>query len=65
MTPIRPAIFDMDGTLIDSMDIITDTFDRTMREEAGIVHPREYYRRFVGPPLPNRLPNWASIPSIS
>jgi Predicted phosphatases len=51
VTPIRPAIFDMDGTLIDSMDIITDTFDRTMREEAGIVHPREYYRRFVGPPL--------------
>mgnify|MGYP000008847028 FL=1 len=49
---LRPALFDVDGTLVDSMDAVAETFDRIMREEAGIVHPREYYRRFVGPPLP-------------
>ena len=48
---LRPALFDVDGTLVDSMDAVAETFDRIMREEAGIVHPREYYRRFVGPPL--------------
>ena len=48
---LRPALFDVDGTLVDSMDAVAETFDRIMREEAGIVHPREYYLRFVGPPL--------------
>lgn len=48
---LRPALFDVDGTLVDSMDAVAETFDRIMREEAGIVRPREYYRRFVGPPL--------------
>lgn len=48
---LRPALFDVDGTLVDSMDAVAETFDRIMREEAAIVHPREYYRRFVGPPL--------------
>jgi len=48
---LRPALFDVDGTLVDSMDAVAETFDQIMREEAGIVHPREYYLRFVGPPL--------------
>ncbi len=48
---LRPALFDVDGTLVDSMDAVAETFDQIMREEAGIVRPREYYRRFVGPPL--------------
>ena len=48
---LGPALFDVDGTLVDSMDAVAETFDRIMREEAGIVRPREYYRRFVGPPL--------------
>ena len=48
---LRPALFDVDGTLVDSMDAVAETFDQIMREEAGIVRPREYYLRFVGPPL--------------
>ena len=51
MTPARPVLFDMDGTLTDSLAIITACFDRTMREEAGVVHEPSFYRRFIGPPL--------------
>ena len=51
MTPARPVLFDMDGTLTDSLAIITACFDRTMREEAGVVHEPAFYRRFIGPPL--------------
>lgn len=46
-----PAIFDMDGTLIDSVKVVTETFDKTMRDLAGVEHPLDYYRRFIGPPL--------------
>jgi len=51
VTPARPVLFDMDGTLTDSLAIITACFDRTMREEAGVVHEPAFYRRFIGPPL--------------
>ncbi|MDO4888406.1 MAG: HAD hydrolase-like protein [Actinomycetaceae bacterium] len=51
MSHVRPVLFDMDGTLIDSADVVTRCFDETMREEAGIVHERRYYEQFLGPPL--------------
>lgn len=48
---LHPAIFDMDGTLIDSIGVVTETFDRTMRELAGVELPLEHYLKYVGPPL--------------
>ncbi|WP_124039594.1 HAD hydrolase-like protein [Neoactinobaculum massilliense] len=48
---MRPVLIDLDGTLHDSAAIVTEALDAMVRDKLGEVHPREYYLRFVGPPL--------------
>lgn len=48
---MKAVIFDLDGTLTDSAPIITEVIADTVRQ-AGVDNPPEFYRKFVGPPLP-------------
>lgn len=49
---LRLMLFGVDSIPVDSTGAVAETFGRIMWGEAGIVHPREYYRRFVRPSLP-------------
>ncbi len=50
LTQLNAALFDLDGTIIDSEPGITATFDYTL-SQFGISYPREQMRAFLGPPL--------------
>jgi phosphoglycolate phosphatase len=49
-SPSRPAavIFDLDGTLADSLSDIAAAMNRTLAQHGFPVHPPEAYRTFVG-----------------
>ncbi|MDP3274524.1 MAG: HAD family hydrolase [Deltaproteobacteria bacterium] len=49
-TPAKPRaiLFDLDGTLLDSLDSIADAMNATLRDHEFPTHPREAYRAFVG-----------------
>ena len=44
----QAAIFDLDGTLLDTLDDIADAVNRVLRAKGFPVHPRKAYRFFVG-----------------
>mgnify|MGYP001824602422 CR=1 FL=1 len=44
----RLAIFDLDGTLIDSLGDLADAMNVVLSEKKYPVHPRDSYRHFVG-----------------
>lgn len=44
----KAVIFDMDGTLLNTIDDITDASNRILRKMGYPVHPRESYFQFVG-----------------
>src|SRR6185369_13457915 len=45
-------IFDLDGTLIDSLDDITNALNVALRERGRAAAPRESVRRWIGDGLP-------------
>lgn len=48
---LRAVLFDIDGTLIDTVDLIVKALDYTYRKHAGVALPREEIRRLIGLPL--------------
>ncbi|MCS7208777.1 MAG: HAD family hydrolase, partial [Fimbriimonadales bacterium] len=48
---LRALLFDVDGTLIDTVDLIVKALDYTYRKHLGIALPREEIRRLIGLPL--------------
>jgi len=49
MSAIYKAVcFDLDGTLLDTLDDLADSANRTLREHGLPVHPVEAYKYFVG-----------------
>ncbi len=42
------AIFDLDGTLLDSLQDVADSMNRTLRRNGFAAHPVDAYRRFIG-----------------
>lgn len=46
--PIELAIFDLDGTLIDSMGDLADSMNAVLSDLGHPVHPRDAYRFMVG-----------------
>ena len=44
----RAAIFDLDGTLLDSLQDIADSMNRTLRRNGFPDHPVQAYRGFIG-----------------
>jgi pyrophosphatase PpaX len=48
--PFRAVLFDVDGTLIDTADLIADALDQACRTHLGVTHPRETYYALIGRP---------------
>ena len=48
MHDCRAVIFDLDGTLLDTLGDIAESANRVLEARGFPVHPQEAYRRFVG-----------------
>jgi len=55
MARINTALFDLDGTLIDSIDLILASFRHTLRAHGGKPVPDDVWLAGVGTPLRNQL----------
>jgi len=44
----RAVCFDLDGTLLNTLEDLADSANRTLREHGLPVHPVEAYKYFVG-----------------
>jgi len=42
------VVFDLDGTLLDTLDDLADSLNRVLRDRGLRTHPQEAYRYFVG-----------------
>ncbi|MCC8166356.1 MAG: HAD family hydrolase [Planctomycetes bacterium] len=51
--PVRAAIFDLDGTLLDTLDDLADAMNAVLRRLGFPEHPVDSYRYFVGTGLVN------------
>lgn len=55
-TPVQPSgpfaaiLFDVDGTLIDTAELIADSLEFACRRHLGRTHPRSEYYRLIGRP---------------
>lgn len=48
MSPFRAALFDLDGTLLDTLDDIADSMNRVLAANNHPTHTLDKYRYFVG-----------------
>lgn len=48
--PFRAVLFDVDGTLIDTAELIADSLEYACRRHLGRTHPRETYYTLIGKP---------------
>jgi len=48
MKNLRAVVFDMDGTLLNTIDDLGDCMNRVLQHEGFPVHPIEAYKHFVG-----------------
>jgi pyrophosphatase PpaX len=62
MTAIRTALFDLDGTLIDSTDLILASYRHTLAVHGFPQVPDAEWMRGVGTPLRVQLGPWARSP---
>ncbi|MCG6908751.1 MAG: HAD-IA family hydrolase [Deltaproteobacteria bacterium] len=46
--PVKAIIFDLDGTLLDTLEDIADAVNRVLLADGFSTHPLEAYRNFVG-----------------
>jgi phosphoglycolate phosphatase len=46
--PLRAVLFDLDGTLVDSLEDLADSANAVLRELGFPTHPVDAYRHFVG-----------------
>ncbi|MDR1518059.1 MAG: HAD family hydrolase [Dysgonamonadaceae bacterium] len=53
----KAAIFDLDGTLVNSLDDLADAMNSVLSRRGLPVHPREAYRYFVGRGIRNLVHN--------
>jgi pyrophosphatase PpaX len=62
MPAIRTALFDLDGTLIDSIDLILASYRHTLAAHGFPQVPDSEWMRGVGTPLRVQLAQWAESP---
>lgn len=62
-TVLRTILFDLDGTLIDSAELILDSFRHTMRVHLGRVPPDAEWLRTMGQPLEAQFLDFARGPA--
>ena len=55
----RGVLFDLDGTLADTVDLILLSFRHTMREHLGEAPPDDHFLETIGTPLPKQLGDFA------
>lgn len=48
---IKAVLFDLDGTLLDTNELIYNSFDRTFKDKLGIILERNEIVSFFGIPL--------------
>ena len=48
--PYRAVLFDVDGTLIDTAELLADSLEHACRRHLGRTHPREAYYALLGKP---------------
>ena len=60
--PFAGVLFDLDGTLVDTLDLILASYRHTMREHLGTVPPDEEWLRTMGTPLAAQLRDFAKTP---
>src|SRR4051812_5596390 len=53
--PLETYLFDLDGTLIDSVELILSTFRHTMVTHRGSAPPQEVWLKGLGTPLLTQL----------
>src|SRR5258706_12006194 len=53
--PLRTYLFDLDGTLIDSVELIMNTFRHTIMTHRGEAPPRDVWLKGLGTPLWDQL----------
>jgi pyrophosphatase PpaX len=58
----RGILFDLDGTLVDSLDLILASYRHTMKTHLGRVPPDEEWKSTMGTPLRAQLKSFASSP---
>ena len=56
-------LFDLDGTLIDSVELILRSYRHTMRTHRGMVPPDELWLKGVGTPIRVQLREWSEDPA--
>ncbi|KPK81679.1 MAG: hypothetical protein AMS25_05390 [Gemmatimonas sp. SM23_52] len=61
-TRYRGVLFDLDGTLVDSLDLILSSYRHTMRKHLGRVPPDEEWMHTMGRPLRVQLESFADSP---
>jgi phosphoglycolate phosphatase len=44
----RAVVFDLDGTLLNTLDDLADSFNRVLQDKGLPTHPVEAYRNFIG-----------------
>jgi len=54
-TALRALLMDIDGTLIDTVELITQALNYTYRKHLGIELPKEELRRLIGLPLKTQM----------
>ncbi|MET3682950.1 pyrophosphatase PpaX [Alkalibacillus flavidus] len=52
---VKTLLFDLDGTLIDSNDLIVESFRYTLKKHTGRDYERDDILPFIGPPLGDTL----------
>jgi pyrophosphatase PpaX len=62
MRAIETVLFDLDGTLIDSIELILESYRHTMRTHGHGEVPDTEWMRGVGTPLRVQLSRWARTP---
>ncbi|MEO6056168.1 MAG: HAD-IA family hydrolase [Gemmatimonadales bacterium] len=63
MTPLRTVLFDLDGTLIDSVRLILDSYHHTLAAHGYPPRTDEDWLRGVGTPLTVQLAEWGHDPA--
>jgi pyrophosphatase PpaX len=64
MPPLQTALFDLDGTLIDSIRLILDSYHHTLTQHKLPARTDEEWLRGVGTPLHIQFSEWRESPEV-
>ncbi|MDA1264445.1 MAG: HAD-IA family hydrolase [Planctomycetota bacterium] len=62
MSSLEAVLFDLDGTLLDSIDLIVASFEHTLREADLAPRSRQQILAEIGRPLLRVFPEWSGAP---